>query len=979
MGQRQRSQTNIFVFLFLLVLACTLWPNKTWAVNDPSLSWYTLDTPHFQIHYHSGLEDMAKLAAQQAEEAHELLVPLLDWVPGAKTQIVLTDQLDSANGAAGVVPYNRILLLGAAPDVRSVLHDHQGWMRNLIYHEYTHILHIDTMSAIPWGYNFVAGKSIAPNGALPKWYIEGLATYYESAHTSGGRVRSSQFRMFLRVAALTGTLLGLDRLNGSPVDWPQARSWYLYGSFFIAWIAEQYGEEWSTTFNHEYGARLIPYAMNVTVKAITGQDFPTLYKRWQMYLTGSGVGTWAATLQRQGPATPKTQVTNLGLESNHLRRRPLHRQVSFLRNDGHSQAVMALLDLETGETTKIFEHYGEGRHSWSRTGRWMVFAEIDPRENVYYFFDLFRYDLDTGVKTQLTHGKLRAREPVLSVDERSVYFISARQGTTDLMQLDLETGDIKTLYRGAEGEQVSTPDASPDGQSLVVSRMIDDGQRTQRDIYLFDLNTRTWTPLTSDTALDLEPRFDATGSQVVFSSDRTGIFCVYAQDVATGAQRQLTRTISGHFSPQLDPDGRTLYAVEYGPTGFDVVQVALPGDVLSLPILAQSDSYARPSLDHSLPAIDAQPTDYAPWRYFWPRTWLPALNTLIGSSQQYNLLLGGGDPVGLHTWLANISYNTENDVPGFSYNHAYTRLPVDLQVRVSRTDVPRKLPAESRSFSYREEAWTGGLDLLLPLPDQDLSNTLFATYTVNRLALSEPIAPQHSPIDQSPAYPELGYFNDLSIGWAYASVDGYAYSISPEYGFRLGLSLRTRGPWTGADYKSVDATYSGTVYLPVPWPWKALDHHVFAMRLGGGWGVGNFRRRGVFAIGGLPEQDLLLSILNQLPIGGVHLRGYEPAATIGDQFHLLNLEYRFPLYDVESGAYTLPFYLGRLSGALLMDYGGAFFGRFEADKLRMGLGGELRLSGATAYYLPMSLRLGYAYGLDEEGIHQIYLVAGQAF
>jgi hypothetical protein len=959
---------------------CALEPGSAQAANDPRLSWWTLDTPHFQLHFHDGLEPMARLAAQYAEEAHAVLVPLLDWAPGAKTQIFLSDQLDSANGAASVIPYNRILLLGAAPDPRSTLHDHQGWLRNLIYHEYTHILHLDTMSGVSWGYNWFAGKSLAPNGALPKWYIEGLATYYESSHTSGGRVRSSQFAMALRVAALTHTLLGLDRLNGSPIDWPQARSWYLYGSVFIAWMAELHGESQMTAFNHAYGARLIPYAMNMMMLRLVGQDFPTLYARWQRHLEGESLGHWVSSLQRHGPSTPVEMVTHLGLESDHLRRRPWHREVSYFRLDGHSQAALMLLDLDTGRASRIFEHYGDGRHAWSSDGRWMVFAEIDPEDTVYFFFNLFRYDLDTGRKTQLTHGRLRAREPALSPDDRWLYFVSARQGTTDLMRLDMGSGAQEVLYRGQGAEQLSTPHVSPDGTQLVISRLVDSPGKPRRDLFLFDIASAEWSQLTNDDAIDLEPQFDAAGEHVLYSSDLDGVFCIYAFDLRTGARRQVSKTITGHFSPQLDPDGRTLYTVQYGALGYDVVMATLPAPLADLPTLPDGvTSYARPVLDHTLPPVEATLTPYAPWRYLWPRTWLPALNTLVGSQQQYNLLLAGADPVGLHAWLANISYNTASDVPGFTYNHVYSRLPFDLQGRISRFDVPRRLRAESRDFLYREESWSGGLDLSWSLPDQDMSHTLFSSYTVNRLALGEPINPNHSPIDRSPAYPELGYFNDLAVGWAFSSVDSFTYSISPELGFRLGLTVRTRGPWLGSDYKSLDASYSATVYLPVPWPWRWLDHHVLALRLGGGLGVGNFNRRGVFAIGGLPEQDLLMSILNQISVGGVHLRGYEPAATIGDQFHLLNVEYRFPLYDVESGAYTLPFYLGRLSGAVLLDYGGAFFGRFELDKLRMGIGGELRLNGTTAYYLPLSLRLGYAYGLDEDGIHQVYLVVGQAF
>ena len=98
------------------------------AALDPRFVWETLETPHFEVHYHQGMYWYAQKAARAAELSHQRLVPLLDHVPEKRTHIVVQDDTDFANGNASPVLYNLIHAYAAPPDS----------------HEYTHILHLDT-------------------------------------------------------------------------------------------------------------------------------------------------------------------------------------------------------------------------------------------------------------------------------------------------------------------------------------------------------------------------------------------------------------------------------------------------------------------------------------------------------------------------------------------------------------------------------------------------------------------------------------------------------------------------------------------------------------------------------------------------------------------------------------------------------------------------------------------------------------------
>ena len=218
---------------------CTLLLTSTFANDaiaqgrDPRLIWHTIDTEHFSIHYHEPLGVMARRVAAVSERAHEKLAPLLKHRPRERTQVVLSDDRDLANGSATATPFNTIRLFATAPGDLTTLDDYDDWLSLLVTHEHTHVLHLDNIGGIPKIINAILGKTYVPNQLQPRWFIEGYATYEESKHTAGGRLRSSTFDMFLRADALENHQFRIDQLSHSADRWPHGTAWYLYGSHFV--------------------------------------------------------------------------------------------------------------------------------------------------------------------------------------------------------------------------------------------------------------------------------------------------------------------------------------------------------------------------------------------------------------------------------------------------------------------------------------------------------------------------------------------------------------------------------------------------------------------------------------------------------------------------------------------------------------------------------------------------------------------------
>lgn len=253
-------------------------PGSAVAVDDPTLDRETLQTEHFYVHYPDKLRGFARRTAEVAEEAHEIMTPLLGENPEGRTHIVVNDDVDTANGSANVFGRRIIRVFAMPPAPSGVLGYYTDWLRILVYHEYAHILHLTTESDILETLNTVVGDVLHPNALLPSWYVEGLAVMYESRLTGSGRNHSSLFQMWLRAAALDDELFSIGTVSGSPISWPQGTAPYLYGGSFLEYIVDRHGLEFARKFNQMYGQRAVPYALNVTARRAGGDTFHRMWR-----------------------------------------------------------------------------------------------------------------------------------------------------------------------------------------------------------------------------------------------------------------------------------------------------------------------------------------------------------------------------------------------------------------------------------------------------------------------------------------------------------------------------------------------------------------------------------------------------------------------------------------------------------------------------------------------------------------------------
>lgn len=988
-----KRETYIIAYLLIILVWGINLSAQPVEYNHPELDWLTIETDHFQVHYHKGAERTAALTAKIAEEIYWPITSLYLYEPDSKIHFIIRDHDDFSNGVTYY--YDNKIEIWATP-MDFVLRGNHNWLRNVITHEFTHMISLGAARKITrkipafyfqyMGYepeknpyvlygfpNRIVSYPLAMT-TVPNWLAEGVAQYQLAKLNYDNW--DSHRDMILRTAVLEGDILdhkemgvfGKNSLNNEKV--------YNHGFALVRYIADTYGVE---SLRRILRAMSSPwhFTVNGALKKVLGKSERQLYKEWKNYL--KEMYSYRLSTINNHISAGKI-IEEKGFANLFPIWSPDGNKFAFVSNRGHdylSQSSLYIHDITAGTIERIKGGVSSSL-SWSPDGEKIVYTrKSKPNKYGSHFDDIYMYDLDKKKERPITRN-FRAQHPDWSPDGSKLLFVTTKDGTQNIVVLDMKTKKLNHLTQFKEGQQIFTPRWSPNGQVIVFSYTNGEG----RQIGLITTDGKQFKVLMADENDARDPIFAPNGKEIYFSWDRTGIFNVFAIDITNKQKRQLTNVIGGAFMPSVNKQGQLLYS-DFSSQGYRIAFVDRPipveqseaeylvytdpivqlasGDNKDISLINRGISEQTINYnDTEIPQYETKPYGLTYGNLaFLPRIMIDYGTTKIGT------YLYSSDILNKYDIFAGFAMNRDWDYDIFGIiNYRKFRPTFFLEVynKVLHHQEMDYFPLTESdtvytNFKFKYDLSEVDLGMEFKLNDEQSLRPAFIydRYTAR-------YQPEYKYQGQDfPAIKYTYYIGRIvQFAWHYHNVlPGASSEINPFSGRIISLKYQREfnkfiKDFTITDYGTWVEVFDNYNYGKLELEWKEYvplfnnGKHALNLNLQAGWIDRPIHEFFNFYAGGL-----------------IGLRGYPFYSIEGRKMIVARTAYRFPIFN-NMNLRLFHIHFDKIYLGMFFDYGNAFDeDALKLSKFKKTAGAELRMDLFSFYNFPTKIFINAAYGLDK--------------
>ena len=888
--------------------------------------WYTLSTPSFRIYYQDqNYSDVAEHVASIYQSLIADYEQWWDWRPDPIHVVLHTDK-DFSNGFAIPFARNTNQLFLAPP--LDELADRRSWLEMLIAHELTHSMHIDKAEGDVAAGRDIFGRFIFlfPNLFAPTWMIEGIAVVAESDIEAGfGRGGSGYFDAIMRVEAQKGFKSFGEISFGSDYFYPDGLL-YVYGYYFYRHLLQIYGERRVQNFFNSYSANLIPFRVSSTFKREFGQSVQQLWAGMVNQLESEfaqsetpSPSSILALPQYSGAAYA------LGADS-----------IYYVKDNGYTATGIYQLQ-EDGSEDFLHDSDSDADIDYHPQSGLLI-NELGPcfsqepkglfaGVSVPDWEDNKSYDADKHRCTRLRHTRWHPSGQSyagIGFDGRQMYLAQIDQG-----------GEQQRLYTAAVNSSIRSFSWNADGSKIYFVEHAD----YQSRIVQLDLSDSPSTQTLGSFGFivnDLQVHED----QLLLIANRDRRFDVYSYDLTSGASQRLTQVLSYAKRPQIDQNGKLVYAA----LGIDGLAIVRATNELNASVeLAESVFIAEPqpmiTAEGLLAAANGSTKEYSALDTITPPWWFPQL--LLGSEgyDQYGLITGGADARGRHRYAASLLYYNyvasdsdaaEHEAPsglGGLLQYTFGRMLTASAEREFAVAVEDQLTERSDTVELRWEAPFG------PFIATERNNV--RTFNLNDGSESE----------RSSEVNGVGLLFDYS--------DWRRFGLSPLAGGSINI---------GYSYypKSSDSYAEGELnYLTLEQYLRLYRDQSLGFSLTRAYASVEAPQ---FSLGGTANPSQWLG--DDISQSNFGLAGYQEGELQSREFFLGESSYYLPLADIATGTNFPPVGVGR-SGVRLYSQYLDMENSSQQREIYRNVGLESVSDLILFYNAPMVLSVGYARALDD--------------
>ena len=565
--------------------------------------WQTIHTEHFNVHYSIEHIDFAKSTAVELEIVRTKVLEQQNRALDEIVDVVVFDPLNAANGFALPTSSNPVMaLFTTPPQSDTVISNSSGWQQLLVLHEYIHLVHLAQPTRNHWQQKVRGLWDIydLTYSDTPRWVAEGYATLIESKMTGRGRLFDNYSESILREFAQQGALPTYGQLN-SDNGFMGGSMAYLMGCRFLYWLEQTFSEQiLDSVWTRMQAVKSRDF--DEAFEGVFGQSAAKLYRRFIAEYT------YKAMQQEQGEQPLDSE---LWLELD------LYASNPALSHDGSKLAIVErdakrntkLVIYSTEDNTKAMESFEKAQNELikqdpldipdsppsvfkreqkqvlnqiNRAGianpQWvnsttLYFNAYSTEESGIYnrVSDIFSYNIETGNVEKLTEFAGLRRFNATS-DGDTLYAEQIRDGYSELVKVDINTGTITPLFKKSLNTAYDYPTLSPDNKKLVyLSASLNENWQ----MYIQDVDGGISRPVPMPNGYQYltQPSFSDNGESIYFVAGLNKTTDIYNYHIASNTLKRLTHGQEAVAHP-IEMQDETLLYLSINADGPDVKSLA---------------------------------------------------------------------------------------------------------------------------------------------------------------------------------------------------------------------------------------------------------------------------------------------------------------------------------------------------------------------------------------------------------------------
>lgn len=685
------KRVNIFTVIAALLLLGTIstFPFGKNKVNREVFEWNILKTIHFDIYYPVGMERLARYAGRLAEEGyvfianslhHELteIVPIILYpshIAFQENNIIL--QVIGEGTGGFTESFKRRMVL---PFTGSYIE-----FRHVLIHELVHAFHYNIL------FDDISGEVMSgfTVRGVPLWIMEGMSEYLSIGYDETADMVMRDILYNEKYASL----MDLTKLH--------VRSGYLIykeGQAFYHFLVEKYGREKIGELFRDIRDLDNFYE---AIKVNTGKTLEELNLEWIRYFKKIyfPVVKGKKFDEEEGEQLTFHQKTNStfnvcpavspdGKKIAYLTNREIYSDISIITVDKKKkEKTREIKTVVYGSTSSRFEgmHLLSNYLTWSGKGNHLAFVAQSYGRDVIFIINPENGDVRREIELPFRSIK----DPALSRDGTLIAFIGQMNDRSDLYLYDIEKRQLYQITDDLFAERY--PKISSDNSFVIFSSNWNDAgdvERDDYDIFKITVASRQRSILVGDDGNDLQADLSADDKQILYISNRTGIYNAYRYDLESGDDGRITNVLCGIFYPRWFNDGKRMAFVAYQNLGYDIFLKEIAG--VKLDPTNERDTEHH-DIDFPPPYFDLTRSEFVPYETRFSTDYL-----FLGVTGTTGYGLAGIVQMAVSDYLGNhrivftgnyFSYNRQ-DVYNYDVAYYYLKHRLDYGIGMFRQENP---------------------------------------------------------------------------------------------------------------------------------------------------------------------------------------------------------------------------------------------------------------------------------------------------